>query len=151
VGRAGASVRGQAIALRALPAGSMIAAARAMKAIASDEAARAAPRGVKMGRRRRKLTARDEIRTAGETTTCRVQGRPVGGWVWVTAGTRGHAVKPRKRGPGVLAGPGWSHPVSVAVRHPGSGRRNAWRRVQERSAQVVPEIFRDDVAAVVRG
>lgn len=133
----------------------MIAAARAVKKIADEEATRAgAP--LRKGKRSIKLRARDEIEGTAGIVRCRVRGFPVGPWVWVTDGAAPHLIpRARKRAAkkARYLGGGLSHPVRVppgVIHHPGSPPRDAWRKVRARSEKVVPEIFRDDVARVVR-
>jgi hypothetical protein len=134
-------LRTVAVELRALPRSSMIAAAKAGKQIAADEG-RAAGSPLQ-GHKRRGMTlrARDDIRTAGTTTTMRLQGVNVAGWVWRNTGTSPHAIRRRKRGP----------KSRLTVHHPGSAGIGAWRRVQQRCAEIIPRIFRDDVHQAVRG
>jgi hypothetical protein len=129
-----------AIELRNLPRSSMIAAAKAVKAVAAQEGTRAG--GPLVGKKRRglKLRARDEIRTAGTVTTCRIQGVSPAGWVWVSYGTRPHQIRRRKRGPMKV----------MTVHHPGTRGRGGWDRVAQRAAVIVPAIFDDQVARVVR-
>jgi hypothetical protein len=130
-----------AVRLEALPRSSMIAAAKAAKKIAADEG-RAAGSPLK-GNKRRGMTlrARDDIRPTGTGATMRIQGVNVAGWVWVNTGTAAHDIRRRKRGPR----------AKVKVRHPGTAGRGRWRRVQQRAAVVIPQIFRDDVHRAVTG
>lgn len=131
-----------AVALRALPRSSMIAAAKAAKKVASTEGTRAG--SPLRGKKRRGLTlrARDDIRPTANGATCRIQGVSPAGWVWVNTGTDGpYPIRRRKRGP----------MSRMTVQHPGTRGKGAWRRVQDRAGQVVPEIFRDDVHQAVAG
>lgn len=142
-GNASGNLHATAVALRALPRSSMIAAAKAAKKIASTEGT-AAGSPLK-GKKKRGMTlrARDDIRPTGSGATMRIQGVNVAGWVWVNTGTDAHTIRRRKRK---------SDPRSrMTVRHPGTAGRGAWRAVQARAAVVIPEIFRDDVHRVVRG
>ena len=117
----------------------MIAAAKAAKKIASTEGTKAGSPIKGHKRRGMPLRARDDIRQAGTTVTCRIQGVNVAGWVWRNTGTSSHRIRRRKRGP----------MARMTVQHPGSAGTGAWRNVQKRAAQVVPEIFVDDVHRVV--
>lgn len=129
-----------AVEVRDLPRSSMIAAAKAIKEVARQEGARAGAPLVGKKRRGLKLRARDDIRTAGPVTTCRIQGVSPAGWVWVTYGTAPHRVRRRKRGPLKV----------MTVPHPGTRGRGGWDRVAERAARIVPAIFDDQIARVVR-
>lgn len=139
-GTAGRNLHATALALEALPRSSMIAAAKAAKKIASTEGTRAGSPIKGNKRRGMPLRARDDIRAAGDVVTCRIQGVNVAGWVWRTSGTAAHRIRRRKRGP----------KSKVTVKHPGSSGIGAWRHVQARCAEVVPRIFVDDVAKVLR-
>lgn len=140
-GNASRNLHATAVALKALPRSSMIAAAKAAKKIASTEgtAAGSPLRGHK--RRGMTLRARDDIRPTGDGATMRIQGVNVAGWVWVNTGTDPHRIRRRKRGP----------KARITVQHPGTAGRGAWRKVQARAAVVIPEIFRDDVHRAVTG
>jgi len=141
-GTASRNLRATALALEALPRSSMIAAAKAAKKIASTEGTRAGSPIKGHKRRGMPLRARDDIRDAGSATTCRIQGVNVAGWVWRNTGTDPHPIRRRKRR---------NDPRSrMTVQHPGSAGIGAWRRVQARAAQVIPQIFRDDVHRAVR-
>jgi len=128
------------VRLESLPRSSMIAAAKAAKKIASTEGTRAGSPIKGHKRRGMPLRARDTIKEAGTLVTCRIQGVNVAGWVWRTSGTSAHRIRRRKRGP----------KARLTVQHPGSAGTGAWRRVQARAAEVVPQIFTDDVHRVVR-
>ena len=131
-----------ALELRELPRASMIVAAKAVKEAARQEGARLAGADGLKGKKRRglKLKARDDIRTAGDTTTCRIQGVSPAGWVWVTYGTRPHPIRRRKRGPMKV----------MTVPHPGTRGRGGWDEVAARAAKIVPAIFDDQVVKVLR-
>jgi hypothetical protein len=125
----------------AIPMSGMIAAAKAAKKIVKEEGSRVAgPDGMR-GKKKRglKLLARDDIRDTGDGATCRIQGR-VPAWIWATDGTGPHRIRRRKRGP----------MKKMTVPHPGMPGRGAWFRVVARIEDVVPEIFRDEAAKVVR-
>ena len=141
-GTASRNLRTAALTLEALPRSSMIAAAKAAKKIASTEGTKAGSPIKGHKRRGMPLRARDDIRTAGRLVTCRIQGVNVAGWVWRTSGTDPHTIRRRKKR---------SDPRSrMTVDHPGSAGTGAWRRVQARCAQVVPQIFVDDVHRALR-
>jgi hypothetical protein len=137
---ASSNLRATAIAIRAVPISGMIAAAKAVKRVADAEGRAAG--GPLVGKKRRglKLRARDTIRTAGDTTTCRIQGVSPAGWVWVNTGTAPHAIRRRKRGP----------MRKMTVRHPGTAGRGGWRKVVARAEQIVPAIFETAVSEAVR-
>lgn len=124
----------------------MIAAARAVKKIADDEAARVTGGDGRLtGKKKRgiRLRARDEISERGTATFCRVQGISPAGWVWVNTGTQAHRIRRRKRG---------KNPKLriMTVPHPGTRGKGAWRKVRARSIDVVPKIFIDEVRQVLR-
>lgn len=129
-----------AVELERLPMSSMIAAAKAVKKVASTEGTRAGSpiKGTK--KRGMTLRARDDIRPTSAGATCRIQGVNVAGWVWVNTGTAPHRIRRRKRGP----------KSKMTVQHPGTPGRGYWRNVQKRAQVVVPEIFRDDVHTALR-
>ena len=140
-GSAARNLRATAVRLEALPRSSMIAAAKAAKKIASTEGTSAGSPLKGKKRRGLKLRAVDDIRPTSRGATCRIQGVSPAGWVWVNTGTDPHRIRRRKRGPKKI----------LTVQHPGTRGKGAWRKVQQRCAQVVPEIFRDDVGRAVRG
>jgi len=129
-----------ALELEALPRSSMIAAAKAAKKIASTEGTRAGSPIKGHKKRGMPLRARDDIRQQGAAVTCRIQGVNVAGWVWRNTGTAAHRIRRRKRGP----------MKAMTVQHPGTRGVGAWRNVQARCAQVVPQIFVDDVHQALR-
>lgn len=141
VGTASRNLHATAVQLRTLPRSSMIAAAKAAKKIASTEGTRAGSPLKGHKRRGMTLRARDDIRPSSAGATCRIQGVNVAGWVWVNTGTDGHDIRRRKRGP----------KSRLTVRHPGTAGKGHWRVVQKRAAELVPQIFRDDVHRVVSG
>lgn len=138
---ASSSLHATAVALKALPRSSMIAAAKAAKKIASTEGTSAGSPIKGHKRKGMPLRARDDIRqTTATTVTCRIQGVNVAGWVWRTHGTKPHRIRRRKRGP----------KSKLTVQHPGSRGIGSWDRVQARAKVIVPRIFDDDVARVLR-
>jgi hypothetical protein len=144
---AGASVNLLALASRveALPRSGMIAAAKTAKRIVEDEGKRIAGADGLVGTKRRgvKLRARDDIRPTSSGATCRVQGS-IPGWVWVSNPIAPHLIRRRKRGP--LRKMTVAHPGV-----PGGIRPGAWGRVAERIAEVVPQVFADELGRVIRG
>jgi hypothetical protein len=140
-GTASRNLHATAVRLEALPRASMIAAAKAVKKIASTEGTRAGSPLKGKKRRGLSLRARDDIRDTPNGATCRIQGVSPAGWVWVNTGTAPHTIRRRKKGPMKV----------MTVQHPGTPGRGHWRRVQERAAQVVPQIFVEAVELAVRG
>jgi hypothetical protein len=139
----GASVNLRALSrdVEKIPMRGMIAAAKLAKKIALEEGTRVAGADGLKGKKKRglKLRARDTIRDTGDGATCRVQGT-VPGWVWATSGTDPHRIRRRKKGP----------MRKMTVQHPGSRGKGAWFRVVARVGTVVPELFADELAKVVR-
>lgn len=155
-----------------LPKRQMVTAVRAVKAVAADEAGRAGSpwraHRTRTGKARRAvvLRARDRMVTAdARAAAARVQGVPVGPWVWATSGTRGHLegvpkgvgagplsdrqlARARRRRPWVRVGGSYRTPP---IRHPGSRGRGSWKRVTERAAKVVPAVFADALADTLEG
>lgn len=145
---AGAAIRlrRKADDLREIPKSGMIAAARAVKKVADEEAARVSGGDGRLtGKKRRglKLRARDKIEQRGTSTFCRVQGVSPAAWVWVNTGTDPHRIRRRKRGKNAKL-------RAMTVPHPGTAGAGAWRRVRRRSEVIVPQIFRDAVNEVIR-
>jgi hypothetical protein len=140
-GTASRNLHAIAVELDRLPRSSMIAAAKAAKKVASTEGTRAGSPLKGHKRKGMSLRARDDIRPTDHGATCRIQGVNVAGWVWVNTGTDAHKIRRRKRGP----------MSRMTVDHPGTRGGGAWRRVQARCAVIVPAVFVDDVAALIRG
>ncbi len=95
------------------------------------------------GRRPLRLRAVDR-QFAGQAAgvkVWRIQGVPVGPWVWATAGTKAHDIRRRKRGP----------KRKMTVRHPGTGGRSAWETVVARAEQIVPAVFAAELDDVLNG
>lgn len=141
MGAAAIKLRRTAGDLREIPRSAAIAAAKAVKAIAKEEAARVSGGDGKLNagtRRGVPLKARDEITVKGRTTFVRVYGVG-GGWVWVNTGTRPHEIRRRKKGP----------MRKMTVHHPGTRGAGAWRRVVKRAKKIVPEIYADELHAAV--
>lgn len=137
---AAGNLHATAVAIRAVPKRSLIAVAKAAKQVAAQEGAAAGSPLKGNKRRGMKLRAFDDIRDTATGATCRVQGVNPAGWVWVTDGTRPHAIRRRKRGP----------KSKLTVPHPGTAGHGAWTKVAERVARITPQIVGDEVARAVR-
>lgn len=170
MGTAGRHLHALAIDLEALPRASLITVAKAVKKVAVDEAGRSRvavmhlPRRGRPTRRAVRLRAVDTIREREGSASLRVQGVPVGLWVWANTGTGAHLIG---------AGKGNTRTTAASLRrarrrvpylafardqvrrppvyHPGHRGKHVWRRVQQRAAVIVPAIVRDEVARVCRG
>ena len=142
-GTASSNLRATALALGALPRSSMIAAAKAAKKIASTEGTRAGSPIKGHKKRGMPLRATDDIRDTANGATCRIQGVNVAGWVWRTSGTSAHRIRRRKRKSDKRS--------KITVPHPGSAGTGAWRNVQARCIELIPQIFVDDVHQAVSG
>lgn len=118
----------------------MIAINRAVKAIVDEEGARAGSPLVGKKKRGIRLRGYDTIDQGNAVTFGRVKGRPAGPWVWMTTGTKPHAIRRRKRGP----------LRKLTVHHPGMSGRGAWHNVRRRAEKIVPDIFRDELRQAVR-
>ena len=125
--------------IRDIPDRAMIPVLKAVKKLAADEGGTMS----RVGRRGAKLKAVDERRDQSLTTLVvwRIQGVPVGPWVWATSGTKPHAIRRRKRGP----------LRKMTVPHPGTAGRGSWDRVVARAEQIVPAAFADTLDDVLRG
>jgi hypothetical protein len=164
-------LRATAVDLRAVPESTLIAAARATKQIAAAELVRAGRPRVRLWSRRRgrartvRLRAVDTIRKGprGEGLNLRVQGVPVGPWVWANTGTEPHLVgagatgarrrttaQTVRRDRRYIAGRGYRHPVLAPVWHPGGRGARVWRKVVDRATPVIVDAFGDQVARAVR-
>ena len=71
----------------------------------------------------------------------RIQGIPVGPWVWATTGTKPHQIRRRKRG----------KLRKMTVPHPGTSGRSKWDQVVTRAEQIVPAVFAAELDAVLQG
>jgi hypothetical protein len=125
--------------LRDVPFKAMLPTIKQIKAVAQAE-------GITMslnGRRPAKLRAVDKRMPgkAAEVVVWRVQGVPVGPWVWQTTGTGAHTTRRRKRGP----------KRKMLVHHPGTSGRGRWARVEARAKPIVEAVFTDYVGGVIRG
>jgi len=160
-----ASANLQRIALdtRNVPRSALIEMAKVSKRIASEEARRAgSPWRSNKGRPIR-LRAVDHITTRGTKTFLRIQGVPVGPWVWATSGTEPHLVGVGRTRPGgrttarrakkakYLKGAGYSHPVRAPVAHPGTSGRRAWSKVRIRVRATTKAVFGEQVHKAVTG
>lgn len=95
------------------------------------------------GRRPLRLRAVDR-QFAGQAAgvkVWRIQGVPVGPWVWATTGTKPHDIRRRKRG----------KLRKMTVPHPGTGGRRAWDQVVARAEQIVPAVFAAGLDDVLQG
>lgn len=141
-GTAASNLRAVAIEVRKVPQTSMIAAVKAAKKVAADVGAAAGSPLKGKKRRGLKLRARDDLRPLGDGWSARIQGVSPAGWVWITSGTRPHAIRRRKRGP----------MRRMTVHHPGtSPRGGGWRAVTARLEVIVPAIVADTLADAIRG
>lgn len=125
--------------LRDLPFRAMLPTVKQIKAIAAAEGGRMS----NVSKRGAKLRAVDKRRPGkGENVVVwRVQGVPVGPWVWATVGTRPHQIRRRKRGP----------LRKMTVNHPGGGGRGAWTRVLARADPIVKAVFTAELDRTLRG
>lgn len=137
---AAANLHATAIAVGDVPRAGLIVVAKAAKRIAADQGSAAG--GPLKGKKRRpmRLRAFDTIRTSGTGATCRIQGVNPAGWVWVTDGTRPHAIRRRKKGP----------KRKLTVPHPGTAGRGAWRKVEAAVIDLVVPAFNAEVSKAVR-
>lgn len=143
--------------LARLPQTGTRAAAKEVERIAREVSSTIGP--VSLGRKGRRTRLRAITRHIAGTTgsaSLIVFGVPTGPWVWVTSGTGAHTIpKTRTRGKQrttrYLKGDKYSHPYGKPVTHPGASGKGAWRRVQQRAAQRVPEVIRDEVRKVIGG
>ena len=128
-----------AVAIGDVPRAALIEVAKAAKRIANDQGAAAG--GPLKGKKKRamRLRAFDDIRPTAHGATCRVQGVNPAGWVWVTEGTRAHAIRRRKKGP----------KAKLTVRHPGTAGRGAWRKVEAAVLELIVPAFNAEVSKVV--
>lgn len=120
-----------------------------------EEIAKGIGRPITIRKKRYRLFAVTHYERAGDRkVSATVYGVPTGFWVWQTTGTRAHLIKPhrgtRKGWPRVIAGKGWDHPTSVAVKHPGTSGRGAWRKVRAQAEHDVPQIIRDAMFEAAR-
>lgn len=153
-----------------LPRRGMIQVAKAAKAGGMQEAIRATGDGtLSMGNGRwysgagggrpRKLGLRDTIRPVSNGSTCRIQGKPAGPWVWLDSGTSAHLIgvgrsraAGRSRGKrGRIYSPDHEHPVIGPIIHPGSPGKQAWTRVVERIEKILPAVYEREVSRLVLG
>lgn len=123
--------------LRDVPFKAMLPTIKQIKAVAQAE-------GITMslnGKRPVKLRAVDRRMAdkSEDVVVWRVQGVPVGPWVWQTTGTKAHATRRRKRGP----------KRKMLVNHPGTSGRGRWARVEKRAGPIVEAVFTDWVGGVI--
>lgn len=111
-----------------------------VKAIKKDAASiggtmtNASKRGVKLRAVDRQFPGKGE-----GVKVWRIQGIPVGPWVWATDGTAAHQIRRRKRG----------KLRKMTVTHPGGSGRGAWNKVVARAEQIVPAVFSDTVDELI--
>lgn len=132
----GANLHATAVKIRLVPRRTLIDVAKAAKAEA--ERVGASYGAPLQGHKKRpmRMKARDDIRDTADGATIRIQGVNVSAWVWMTSGTRPHAVRRRKKG----------KMRKMTVHHPGTHGRGAWRQVQANVATVVvPRVFLDQL------
>ena len=123
--------------LRDVPFKAMLPTVKAIKKIAADEGttmARVSKRGVKLRAVDRTLAGK-----GADVVIVRIQGVPVGPWVWQTSGTSAHTIRRRKRG----------KLSKMRVPHPGSAGRGRWDRVAARAEPIVKAVFTDYVGKVL--
>lgn len=137
---ASTSLRGLARDVADLPRVAMISAAKASKKIIDEQGRRIAGADGLTGKKKRglKLRARDDIRTSGNVTRCRIQGS-VPGWIWVNTGTAPHPIRRRRKGP----------MRKMTVHHPGTRGRHVWAGIVDRIGEQVPAIFADELHRLV--
>lgn len=137
--------------LEQLPAAVTPRAADAVERIAEDVGRMATGdgRAPGMGRRGPRLRAVSRLAGSGPDTRATIRGVPAGGWAILEDGSRAHVIAPARRA-GVLMGPGLHHPVRGPVRHPGHRGGHAWTRVADAAAELVPAMFTDAAAEVLR-
>ena len=143
MGQVAVSLHHRADAVREIGPRGMITLAKAAKEIGRQEARRVSGGDGKLtGKKRRGIALRvfDKIEQGDTVTFLTIKGRPAGPWVWVTDGTRAHAIRRRRKGP----------LRKLTVHHPGTSGAGAWREARARMIKVVPEIFRTELHAAVR-
>lgn len=117
---AAADLAALALRLADVPAAAAAAAGDAVRAEALDQARRAAGGDLALAGKHRpiplEVTLTSQVAAAG-TATVRVAGTPTGPWRWIDTGTRPHRIRRRRRGP----------KSRLAVRHPGTAGKGAWR------------------------
>lgn len=159
--RASINLRAIAGRVEAVPRSTVIAAVRASKDVAGREGGTVQLwRKKSRTRRTVRLRAVDDVRDTANGVTARVQGVPVGPWVWKNTGTRRHVVgagrKARFAGPstgprgGALLSFGPNRVRRGPVVHPGTSGAGKWRRVVARTERVAVDAFGDAVREAVR-
>ena len=123
--------------IRDVPFRAMLPVVKNVKAYAAQQGGRMAnvsKRGVKLRAVDRQFPGKSEA-----VVVWRIQGVPVGPWVWATYGTAQHQIRRRKRGP----------MRKMTVTHPGSTGRAKWVRVVEYAEKIVPAVFTDELDKVL--
>lgn len=125
--------------LRALSFKAMLPTVKQIKAIAVAEGGRMAhvsKRGVKLRAVDKRMPGK-----ADDVVVWRIQGVPVGPWVWTESGTGAHRIRRRKRG----------KLSKLTVAHPGSAGHGRWSRVVDRAEPIVVAVFTNELDDVLRG
>lgn len=124
--------------IRALPLKAIRPTVKQIKLIAVAEGGRM----VNVSKRGVKLRAVDKLLPgkAENVTVWRIQGVPVGPWVWKDSGTRAHDIRRRKRGP----------LRKMTVRHPGTAGAGNWARVVARAEPIVVAVFTAELDRIIR-
>lgn len=162
-------LRAAAVELERVPTAALIAAAKLTKDVARAELVRAGRPRVRVWSRRRRsrrtvrLRAVDTLKVEATGANLRVQGVPVGPWVWANEGTGAHLVgagttkatgrttaQRVRRDVRYLSGRGYGHPVRGPLYHPGARGASVWRRVVARSEPLIVDAFADAVREAVR-
>jgi hypothetical protein len=136
--------------LSKVPETAIKAAAQAATAIAADEGG---SRTYVIGKRKRRVKLKATVRQRTRTGVS-VFGVPTGIWVWENEGARSHQIpkrKPTARKPRPMFGSGYAHPIQrMQITHPGRSGRGTWRRVQQRCAVEVPDVYVNAVREAIR-
>jgi hypothetical protein len=125
--------------IRDVPFDAMLPAVKQIKQIAAAEGGRMAhvsKRGVKLRAVDRQVPGKAE-----SVVVWRIQGVPVGPWVWTETGTAAHRIRRRKRGK--LA--------KLTVAHPGSAGAGRWSKVADRAEPIVVATFTDQLDRLLAG
>jgi hypothetical protein len=140
-------LRRVAAELAAAPARAARDTAAAGRTAADREGARWAPRGIKTGGGRRRLTATATVTGGGRAVAVTIAGDPAYGWGWAQDGTTPHRVGDRSD---VLYG-GYGHPVRGPVRHPGARGARVWDRARDATATEARRAWAATVDRATRG
>ena len=124
--------------IRNVPFKAMLPVVKNVKAYAGQQGGRmtnVSKRGVKL-----RAVDRQWPGKAENVVVWRIQGVPVGPWVWATYGTAAHDIRRRKRG----------KKRKMLVHHPGGSGRGSWARVVAYAERIVPAVFTDELERVLR-